>query len=524
MKKILSILLSVLMVFSCCGAFMASAAEEHLPQVYVEGLESKGVYYKEDTNMENPLFFPINGNKLITELLKYEPLLKEAFASQNSDLIAAYLTEWMMVCFGDVALGKDGYTMSDKVMVPETELNHWGDGKYVFKYDCRLGGVDLAVELADYIEWVKAETGADKVELVASSYGSAVVLALLNEYSPAINTNAKLVNGKDILESIDSILLCVPSAKGVDFASELFSGNIDVKPEALKAFLDNMLNDADISNLISTLIKTGTLGAMLDDMLLPFVNAALMNSVKSVILNVFGTMPSMWSFVDDEHFVDALINVYGEDYANPDHEYAGLIERITYYHNNIQNKSTEILKAAEAKGHEVNIICKYGDPSIPISTKGNVLSDGFVAVTEASFGATAALNKQTLPTDYTQAKTDCGHNHISDDRCIDASTCDFPENTWFIKNLWHGTKSDAYYTMINEIVYNDITVNDWAKYPQFLIVPEDNTNTLVPLADYLAVPENNEEVKETTWLEDFLAFLKGIFPRLIAMIKGLFNK
>lgn len=522
MKKILSILLSVLMVFSCCSAMMASAASDHLPQIYVEGLESKGVYYKEDTQMENPLFFPIDGNKLFSELLKYEPLLKEAFAKQNSDLIAAYLTEWIMVCFGDVALGKDGYTMSDKVMVPETELNHWGDGKYVFKYDCRLGGVDLAVELADYIEWVKAETGADKVELVASSYGSAVVLALLNEYSPAINTNAKLVNGKDILESIDSILLCVPSAKGVDFASELFSGNIDVKPEALKAFLDDQLNDPEISNLLSTLIKTGTIGAMLDDMLLPFVNAALMNSVKSVILNVFGTMPSMWSFVDDEHFVDALINVYGEDYASEDHEYAGLINRITYYHNNIQNKATDILKAAEAKGHEVNIICKYGDPSIPISTKGNVLSDGFVAVTEASFGATAALNGQQLPADYKQAEC-LADDHMSPDWCIDASTCDFPENTWFIKNLWHGTKSDAYYTMINAIVYNDITVKDWAEYPQFLVVPEEDDSVLVPLADYLASNEQ-EEVKETTWLEDFLAFLKGIIPRLIEMIKGLFNK
>lgn len=524
MKKILSILLSVLMVFSCCSAMMASAASDHLPQIYVEGLESKGVYYKEDVNMENPLFFPIDGNKLFSELLKYEPLLKEAFAKQNSDLIAAYLTEWIMVCFGDVALGKDGYTMSDKVMVPETELIKDADNKYTFKYDCRLGGVDVAVELADYIERVKADSGYNEVELVASSYGSAVVLALLHEYSPTINKNAVLKDGqKDILESIDSILLCVPSAKGVDFASELFSGNIDVKPEALKAFLDDQLNDPEISNLLSTLIKTGTIGAMLDDMLLPFVNAALMNSVKSVILNVFGTMPSMWSFVDDEHFVDALINVYGEDYASEDHEYAGLINRITYYHNNIQNKATDILKAAEAKGHEVNIICKYGDPSIPISTKGNVLSDGFVAVTEASFGATASLNQQTLPADYTQAKTDCGHNHMSDDRCIDASTCDFPENTWFIKNLWHGTKSDAYYTMINEIVYNDITVHGWEKYPQFLVVPEDNENAIVSLESYLASTEQKEE-KETTWLEDFLAFLKGIIPRLIEMIKGLFNK
>ena len=519
MKKIISLILSLLMIFSCCGAVMASAAEPQYPQVYVEGLESKGVFYKEDTKMENPLFFPIDGNKLFSELLKYEPLLKEALASQNSDLIAAYLTEWMLACFGDVALDKDGFTMSDKVMVPETELIKEANGKYVFKYDCRLGGVDLAVELAEYIERVKADANADKVELVASSYGSALVLSLLNEYSPTINADAKV--DTDILDSIDSILLCVPSANGVDFASELFSGEIDVKPEALKAFLDDQLNDSEISNLLSTLIKTGTIGAILDKALLPFVNAALMNAVRSVVLNVFGTMPSMWSFVDDEHFVDALINVYGEDYADPTHEYAGLINRITYYHNNIQNKSYDILKAVESAGHEVNIICKYGDPSIPISTKGNVLSDGFVALTEASFGATVSLNQQKLPADYKQ-KACLGHNHMSADWCVDASTCAFPENTWFIKNLWHGTKSDAYFTMINEIVYNDIKVNEWEKYPQFLVVPEDNDKALVPLADYIGTEK--EEVKETTWLEDFLAFLKGIIPRLIEMIKGLFNK
>ena len=46
MKKIISLILSLLMIFSCCGAVMASAAEPQYPQVYVEGLESKGVFYK----------------------------------------------------------------------------------------------------------------------------------------------------------------------------------------------------------------------------------------------------------------------------------------------------------------------------------------------------------------------------------------------------------------------------------------------------------------------------------------------
>ena len=44
--------------------------------------------------------------------------------------------------------------------------------------------------------------------------------------------NAEAKVNTDILDRIDSILLCVPSANGVDFASELFSGKIDVKPES----------------------------------------------------------------------------------------------------------------------------------------------------------------------------------------------------------------------------------------------------------------------------------------------------
>ena len=535
MKKLISLMLVVLMLFSCVSVATASAAYtdgEHLPQVYVEGLESKGVYYKEDKDMENPLFFPIDGNMMITKLTEnYEEKLKKAFLAQDSDAITAYLTDWIMDCFGDIALGKDGFTMSDKVYVPETELDPYGDakaGKYIFRYDCRLGGVDIAAELVEYIEDVKAATGAKKVELVASSYGSAVVLGLLHDYSAKIREAVGTENDKEyanveILDSIDSILLCVPSANGVDFASELFSGNINVDPIALKGFLDNSLNDEAISDLLSTLIKTGTLGAILDDALLPFVHVALMNAVRSVIYNVFGTMPSMWSFVDEAHFYTALENVYGADYASPDHEYAGLIERITYYHENIQKKSYDILKAAENAEHNVNIICKYGDPSIPISEKGDVLSDGFVAVTEASFGATASLNGKTLPADYQQvACLEKNHNHISADRCIDASTCLLPENTWFIKNLWHGTKNSAYYKMIGDIVYNDLSVNSLAEYPQFMMVSEEDANKLVPLvAENL--PEVSEE-KETSWLEDFLSFFKNFFPRLIAMIKGWFSK
>lgn len=42
----------------------------------------------------------------------------------------------------------------------------------------------------------------------------------------------------------------------------------------------------------------------------------------------------------------------------------------------------------------------------------------------------------TLGDDYVQAR-DVGHNCLSEDGIIDASTCMLPENTWFIKNYGH---------------------------------------------------------------------------------------
>lgn len=506
MKKFIGLILCVLTVFSCTSLAFA-ANEPVLPQIYIEGLDSKRIYYVEDTEGENPLFFPIDGEMMISNLMKYEKYLKESVYEKDPNLLTNYLCLWIDDCFGDIALGKDGFTSSEKVWLPETELNLYGNDKYVFKYDCRLDPVDIAKELYEvYIPMVQEYTGSQRFELVASSYGTGVALALINEYP-------------EIKENIDSLVLCVPSVNGVNFAGELFSGNVDINPEALKAFVDKNVGDDAISLLLSTLIKTGSLDYMMDAMLEPALKTAIFDALKSVVHDVFGTMPCMWSFVDDRYFYDALEYTYGEDYASPDHEYAGLIKRVTYYHENIKTRTYDIMKNAEASGIHTNIICKYGNAPLPLSKEGNFLGDGFVHVEMASFGATCSMNQQKLPADYTQIN--CEHNHMSPDWCIDASTCLFPENTWFIKNLNHGVKSDGYYDMIKAIIDNDYDVFSNEKYPQYLIVPTEDDEALVPLEGYETAAEEEEE---TTWLEDFLAFLRSIFPRLIEVIKGWFAK
>lgn len=501
-RKSLSIILALVMVFSCASVMSYALVDGHRIQIYVEGFESKQIYHKDDTERTDPLFFPLNTNKMISNLMQYEKYLKEAVATGNPDLLYTYVCLWMQDCFGLIALQNDGYTSHEDVVVDETTLNYKGDGKYVFRYDCRLDPVDIAKELKDYIDWVlSVNPGETEYELTASSFGASVAVAFLNEYP-------------EEKQRIDSLVLCVPATNGVNFAGELFSGNFDVDPDALLAFLDNMELNSELTLFLSVLNKTGTLDAMLDSFLEPVLKAALMDALRSVIHDIFGTMPSMWSFVDDRFFYDALENIYGKDYADPDHEYAGLISRITYYHEEVMMKAEDILNSAVADDVKVNIISKYGDPPIPVSQEGNFTGDGFVALEKASFGAVCAMNGEQLPADYVQAKDIDGRNMISPDRTLDASTCLLPNNTWFIKGLWHGEKTDSYYDLINTILYEDIDVTD-ARYPQFL---ESVDGYLVPMT------EGEEPQKETTWLQDFLTLLPRLFKMLVEKIKGMLVK
>jgi len=503
LKKSLSIILTIIMLLSCCSAVAFAYDSNHLPQIYIEGFESKQVFHKDDTEQKDPLFFPINVNKMLSSLTQYEKHLKKAIAEGNPDLLYTYLCLWMDDCFGLVALKPDGISNNDDVVVEETTLNYRGNGKYVFRHDCRLDPVDIAHQFNDYVKEVQAHSGSQKFELAASSFGASVALAYINEYPEA-------------RKDIDSLVLCVPSTNGVNFAGELFSGTFDIDPDALLAFIDKMEISDDLTLFLSVLNKTGTLDAILDAALEPILEAALIKTLRTVVHDIFGTMPSMWSFVDDRYFYKALEYTYGKDYTDAGHEYAGLIDRITYYHENIMMKADDIIETAISENINVSIIAKYGNAPIPVSKEGNFTGDGFVALEMASFGATCRMNGEKLPDGYTQAKhTEL--NMISPDGCVDASTSLLPYNTWYIKGLNHGQKSDGYYELINTILYDDMDITD-PRYPQFLEVPEYDAEALAPMTEGEAPKE------ETSWLQDFLTLLPRLLRMLIEKLKEMFVK
>jgi len=101
-----------------------------------------------------------------------------------------------------------------------------------------------------------------------------------------------------------------------------------------------------------------------------------------------------------------------------------------------------------------------------------VQSDYFVDTELGSFGATCAPIESPFPFWYRQKIND-GHNHISPDRLVDASTCVLPEQTWFTYNTLHGINGDysGWWTWFKET--DNPTVFSNERYPQFLERTED---------------------------------------------------
>ncbi len=469
MKIIRKTLCIILVALTISGLFcpLAFAAKDfgHLPQIYVAGLGSKPVYYKNDPD-KTSLFYPVDTDRLIANIPNLKNHLLDSVKSLDPNIVYNCVYSYLWDCFGMTALNPDGLTYSDELTTGPDKLSYVGNGKYDFNYDSRLGPVDLAHKLHEYIGWVQEDSGSEKVEIVGSSMGTAIVMAYLQMYPES-------------MKYIDSVLLCVPSVMGVDFISELFTGKFDVDPDTFQSFINMLAANEDLNLLLSVLNKSGILDMFIALGLEPFMRAALYDALMDILKDVFATMPATWSTVQPKEFYPALRKMFGWNYWSPKHEYAVLIDKVIYYHENVMKKTDEIFRACEENGIKINIVCKYGRPTVPLSKDGNVMSDGLVELEKSSFGATCAMFGEALPKYYRQPLHK-QYNFISPDRSLDASTGALPFNTWYIKGLEHGTKNKDYYSLLDAIIYEDLDIFSDPDYPQFLEVSSENKNKLVP--------------------------------------------
>ena len=510
MKKFLCVLLSVMMIISA-SSLLAFAKEDKTPVIFVDGIGSSNTVNTET----GELVFPPSTDSIIAGVSEAALPLLKAVAQGNYEEAGEPLCKALVTIFDGMACDENGnpvypttsvYTypdaeaiLSGKIAAETPNLGFDAQEVVYFSYDWRMDMQTIAAQLDTLVKLVKDTTGADKVNLVGFSMGSCVVTTYLHDYG---------------YEDIKDVVILSGAFNGVSTCGEPFSGQIAFNNDGMITFLMTMfgdsLSDYMLKTLIEALNQTGVLGNVLA--IAEEMNYAILDDVFEMGLKTtFARMPGIWSVIPYNMYEDAKALLVGDNVTD---EFEA---KIDYYHYEVQGNNKEILDGVIENGGNLAIIAKYGSTIPPVCVSQLNIGDMVIDTVYTSFGATCALANSTLGADYVQA-ADCGHNHLSADNMIDASTCAYPEYTWFVKDLMHADHTPAQWELIRFIFASEEqpTVNDSAAYPQFLISVDENT--IVPLSADNDTGKYGE--KESM---SFFEFIADLFKRLFNALKELFN-
>ena len=509
MKKITAVILSVTLIFGMafCVAPSSVAAQPGLdvPLVYVQG---QGEYlYRNLGTPEQEQIYPIQipENYISEKVEQYLPVFAEAFFTQEWDEFCVALYDCIVPLLADIRLDNngevaDGSTISwswSEETLRDTKVNgKYGINDYLFEYDWRLDPWTIADELHAYIEAVKKVTGSESVALLGRCLGSSIVAAYMTKYDG---------------ENVSECIFYASASHGAAMASKAFCGELYLEADGIERYVyDLKLFEEDyIENLLESFVTMFNKTYGMD-----IACWAVNNVYKDIYLNIippimsetFATFPGYWSMVTEEDYEKAKEVIF---YGSEPGEYAGLIEKIDNYHVNTRLKMDEKYLELSGKGMEFSNIAKYGRQIIPVSEDNDVISDGTCEITQSSMGVTYKGVVSVLDEEYIdRAKANRTDKYISPDKQLDASTCLFPDTTWFIKNIDHDYFPDSINGIIVEIINNDgLTVFDNENYPQYLVFDEE-TDGISPMTEE---NKNTTDHWNVSFFEAFITFFRSVF-------------
>ncbi len=365
--------------------------------------------------------------------------------------------------------------------IPEEDIVEHTYGyrnSFYFRFDWRKDMHTLAGELHDYIQRVKKVTGSDKVAITAFSQGNCVVMTYLYEYYYT-------QTDPEVRDDITSVVFICGAMNGVASCADPISGNIGIDSLSLLRFLKSALGESSSTIGLYYMLEVLYAAGLFDwlvDVVNEYLDQRLDNAVDPYLLETFGAIPGFFAMMSPERYAEAEEFLYGT--PERQEKYAGLLEKNRYYHDEVQANMSKIIDTMMAEGKNVGIIAEYGYPMAPFTSDNDRMSDFSICTTDESFGATCSDVDGILGLDYTQAEEcECGKNHVSADLQIDASTCLYPDITWFGKGLKHDSGSRFWGNLIDLILYSDeqVTVWDYEDIPQFM--ENYNGEYLVPLTN-----------------------------------------
>lgn len=467
MKKILCVILSLVIMAASCFCFAEAYGFDDLegwsenPVIIVPGYTASGLFTEDGEQVWGPDIGSM-AVEALSDIARTGRALGELIMGK-AQLIGDIVGEQVVKDLGVLKCNDDGtsayplHVLSTDAAVTNTaklnemfpdgahtyeleiqaELKKYIDPSHIYNFMCdfRMGAEFCAGMLRDYIDSVLKHSGAEKVNIYALSHGGQVTATYLTLY------------GDD--NKVDNVVMTSPAIGGAGIAYDPFAGEIDFDEETLIRFIEQGVM---IEEDINWLLKANWLG-ILDDILY---------AVKPYFYEVMGNWGSIWDFMPAGNYEDAKKLLLDET------QHAGLIEKTERFHYEILPKVGQRLTyLRETYGMNISVIAGYGNRII---SGMNEDSDSIITLSSAT-GATTPPFGQRFADGYKQVN-DCGGRYkVSPDMTVDASTCYLPDNTWFIKGMFHAFVVFDDYTMelVMKLLLTDELTDVYSDpvFPQF---------------------------------------------------------
>lgn len=490
-RKVISCILAVMMIFSITAT--AFAAEERYngnPVIVINGIDNNPIYANPTTTGAVKVFPPSDVTMMAMTAQMYIDGIVALASGEYTEVMNFFVGSQVYGAIEKIQLNRDGTSKSENLgpKVYDRSLSYYYtaddfdtiagnigigmgdrlgyDNVYVFTYDWRLDPVETSHKLDEFIQTVKANSRKERVSIISEGFGSSIATAYLAECY------------ENATADVDNFVTVNSAALGTSLIGDLFTGRLtqSIMPSKVRAtesafirytndFSDNPVTwfSTWLTNYIlnrnwETYDFITSINAMMGHVVDPLYDKYLRDMLKD--------FTGLWAMVPVDYYDEAMDFMFMSDDSTAGDYNSDLQERIQSY-KNIQENAAEILVKASSEGININVVSSWDIQLIPIGDNSasdeelfgiSAQSDGLIDTYYSSFGGwtiplndvgAAAQNK-----DQRNTEGECeNHNHLNSvydtldpehslgAMChyLDASTCALPDNTWFIRNMKHGT-------------------------------------------------------------------------------------
>lgn len=538
MRKVVALLLALVMTFAmalpCFAAWDTGDYLSDIPVVLISG-DGDSIYDSEGNEVFRfsnlvSMLTSIEGEAFKESLYNViQPLMVNAVIKNDWQPFYDSLETEIGKIFAKCRLDENGevtngsgisqerkdYMANAVANDPKLTKGGYGLYDYRFWYDWRLDPLENADSFNDYIKMIKKATGAPKVSIVSRCLGTSVVMAYIAKYG---------------LDDIHGIGFDGTVANGAEILSEVISGKFRIDGDPVVRFLKdaNAIHLIDINSFITStvelIVSTGLVDGAIGITEALLYNKLVEGMTSALTLSTFFTWPSYWSAVTSDDFDAALHHVFGPEGSEKRIKYAGLIEKINNYNDVVRKNIDKLYKSIAKNGVNVGTISKYGYQIIPLIESSDLVADQFASVANSSFGATTSKVCDTLDDDYIEQRVAQGKGrYISPDKQIDASTCIYPDYTWFTKGSSHSNWTKWEDNLLHEIstAKKQLTIDDFPEYSQFMICDND-TGEMTVMTEENCLVTSWDDTASTTFFGRIRRFIKAAFnwlKELLYLIK-----